>query len=63
MLVLHKDSDGGDIDDADRIPAASGHLRICLTRIRFKNNLPDLEINESRGCVVYYSLSFSQFFP
>ena len=54
MLVLHQDSAGGDIDDADRVPAARGHLRgrfIRVVRIRFENNLPDLKNNESRGCV------------
>ena len=42
VLVLHQDRPGVDVDDADAVSSAGGHVRSCLVvvfRVRFKDNL------------------------
>ena len=42
VLVLHQDRPGVDVDDADAVSSAGGHVRSCLVvvfRVRLKDNL------------------------
>ena len=42
VLVLHQDRPGVDVDDADAVSSAGGHVRSCLVvvfRVRFEDNL------------------------
>lgn len=45
VLVLHEDGAGGDVDDADGVAAAGGHLGrrlVRVLRVGLEHHLPDL---------------------